>query len=302
MAKTLAELDAEFRNRKKSRAPQSKQKLSVATPAAPPAEPALPLPTMAEIMTDIQCDTTPAPAFIQLERGQSLAELDELFRVHSKTEPNKPEPIAAEAAPEVYQNIQSSEQGVYRRFFSAFSNVVFYIAILAVVLAAYLVSKNGPTMIGGLQVASILSGSMESVYPKGSLILIREFDPNELMIGNDITFSSASYSANITHRIVDIHENYNNTGERGFVTRGVNNDSSDRDIVLAQDIVGKIVFFIPGLGELLQILQERLHLVIIFFVSGVGLSLFLNLTFGETAKERKIRKAKAVLRDAKILV
>ena len=55
----------------------------------------------------------------------------------------------------------------------------------------------------GFQIYGVLTGSMEPSYPRGSLLYIREVDPDALRIGDVITFS-VSPNVMATHRIVDI--------------------------------------------------------------------------------------------------
>ena len=295
MAKSLAELDAEFRAKQAAPTPASKRQKPVFVPEEPPpAQESKPsTPSIAEILVEAHFGKTPYFPPEAQNRAPTLAELDEMFRAQRKPETVEAEVV--ETPPP--QKSRSAGHIAHRKFMSKVSDWVFGIAIIVLILSAYLVTKNGPTMIGGYQAAVILSGSMESVYPKDSFILIKEVDPEELLIGNDISFESASYGMPITHRIVDIQESYNDTGERGFVTKGVNNPSVDLEVVRAQDVIGKIIFFVPGLGGFMQALQNRMHFVLIFFFSAITFSLLISVLLGETSRERKIRKAKAVLRD-----
>ena len=291
MAKSLAELDAEFRAKQAPPAPAPKQQKPVTAPEEPPLASAMP--TIAEILVEAHFGKTPYFPPEAQNRAPTLAELDELFRAQQRPETVEAEVVEAPAP----QKSRSAGHIAHRKFMSKVSDWIFCFAIIVLVLSAFLVTRDGPTMIGGYQAASILSSSMESVYPKGSLVVIKEIDPDELIIGNDISFHSASYTMPVTHRIVDIRENYNDAGERVFITRGVNNPNIDQSAVREQDIIGKIVFFVPKVGGLAQTLQSRLSYVFICVFSAIALAQCISLLLGETSKERKIRKAKAVLRD-----
>lgn len=135
---------------------------------------------------------------------------------------------------------------------SIVSNIIFYILVIAIVFGAFLLrsGKNGkPFMVGGYSAMTVLTGSMEDVYPKGSLIITKATDANKLKIGDDITFMTGETSS-ITHRIIGITENYAETGKRGFETKGVMNANPDKDIVAASNVVGRVVFCSKALGDI----------------------------------------------------
>ena len=183
----------------------------------------------------------------------------------------------------------------HRRIASGISSFIYYTLTLLLVLTAWIYAQNGRLFLGNYKMHSVLSGSMESVYPQGSLFFTKVVDLNELVIGNDIAFYRDA-TTTVVHRITYIYESSNDSAQRIFITKGVNNDREDDAPVLAENVVGKVVFFIPHIGNLFKNINNRFHIIVIFFVSGVLFSFFLNMTIGETSKERKIRKAKAVLK------
>ena len=267
----LAALDAQFRGR------------SAVEIVAEPAEPAE--------------GTSPQ----QVRKSRGLAALDAQFRVQPEVEAEvtRSESIVVPETVEVEQAAPVVRKRRFARVFSVASDVIFYVAMLILVLTAFTVMQNGKLPFSSnYRFYSVLTSSMESVYPKGSLIIVAKTDPDRLVIGNDITFHTGATDT-ITHRIVDVIEDYNGSGQRAFQTKGVNNQSADESRVQVNDVVGKVIFFVPGLGSFLYQLGDNLHLIVIFFIAGVGFSFFLNMTLGETFRERKIRKAKAVLKDVK---
>ena len=70
---------------------------------------------------------------------------------------------------------------------------------LVVILALLLVGVR----VFGMQVFTVLSGSMEPVYHVGSLIYVKETDPMTLQPGDVITFMLDENTV-ATHRIVDV--------------------------------------------------------------------------------------------------
>ena len=101
----------------------------------------------------------------------------------------------------------------------------------------------------GLQPYTVLSGSMESVYPTGSLIYVAKVDPAELKVKDIITFRMAGGMI-ATHRIVELVPDETNPDITRFRTKGDENDSVDGALVDFNSVVGKPLFGIPYLGYL----------------------------------------------------
>ncbi|MFQ9798525.1 MAG: signal peptidase I [Clostridia bacterium] len=117
---------------------------------------------------------------------------------------------------------------------------MFYLVLIAVVVGVLFISgkESGPKSFAGYSAFTVLSGSMESEIPKGSLVVTKQVDPSELQIGDDITYLS-NPTTTITHRIVGITENYADTGQRAFTTQGVMNSAPDKQPVPAANVVGR---------------------------------------------------------------
>ena len=147
------------------------------------------------------------------------------------------------------------------------SEVIFYVALIAMVLCTGLFfSGNLPgRMIGNSHFLEMLTPSMESVYPKGSLLIVGETPAKELNIGDDISYVKDTDTI-VTHRIVQIKENYDETGERAFVTRGVDNPVNDPDAVLAKDVLGRVNNSIPLLGAILSWVAQYLLFILVAFL------------------------------------
>ncbi len=99
----------------------------------------------------------------------------------------------------------------------------------------------------GLTPLVVLSGSMESVYPTGAILYIRDVDPATLAVGDTITFKLTE-STLATHRIIEIVQEGGDTFY--FRTKGDENDVADGSLVAYSSVVGKPVFCIPQLGYL----------------------------------------------------
>lgn len=102
----------------------------------------------------------------------------------------------------------------------------------------------------GLTPYTVLSGSMEPAYHVGSVIYVVKVDPEELAVGDPVTFLLEGTT--VTHRIIE-----KGTNEKGlyFVTQGDANNTSDPTIY-PSNIIGKPVFSIPHLGRLSVYIQN----------------------------------------------
>ncbi len=118
--------------------------------------------------------------------------------------------------------------------------LVIFVVVLAILL-------HGLQFIG-LKPYSVLSGSMQTVYPTGSLLYIKDVNPETLKVGDVITYKMASGSL-CTHRIIELVPDEDDPAIVRFCTKGDENDTVD-PLVDYDSVVGKAVFCIPLLGYL----------------------------------------------------
>jgi len=142
------------------------------------------------------------------------------------------------------------------------------LALLALILAAFIVAYMvgfgdiGPRILFGYSADIVLSGSMQSELPQGSLVLVKTVDPETIQIGDNITFIRADRNL-ITHKVVSITEDYDQSGMRGFTTQGIENPYPDRETVYADNVVGKVIFHSLQLGNILSYIKDRVWVVIL---------------------------------------
>lgn len=212
---------------------------------------------------------------------QSLSKkLDEssAFGVQSKGDINAGNNINFTDEDTATQNSNLHTKNKKKTVVSIISNIVFYTLIVAIVFGAFLVrsNKNGkPLVIGDYSAMTVLTGSMEDVYPKGSLIVTKSVDSDKLKIGDDITYMTGE-SSSITHRIVGINDNYFDNGEKGFETQGVMNSNPDKDIVSESNIVGRVVFSSKTLGDIANFITKNWPIMLFFILVIIMLIAFLK--------------------------
>jgi signal peptidase len=125
------------------------------------------------------------------------------------------------------------------------------IVIIAVTLAILLVGLK----FTGLQIYTVISGSMEPTYHVGSLIYVKKVDPSTLKIKDPITFELSDKTI-ATHRIVEIVTDETNPNVYKFRTKGDANKDVDANLVEPNKVLGKAIFTIPYLGYLATYIQS----------------------------------------------
>jgi len=164
------------------------------------------------------------------------------------------------ASPEVQEG--KRERGAASAVFSWFAGLAFYILILLVILGVYLFTaqSNSPRMLFGYSMFVVLTNSMQSQIPQASLVVVKNVDPNTIVKGDDITFLVSS-AVTVTHQVVNIYEDYQQSGMRGFQTQGVDNEAPDPAVVYADNVIGKVIFHNETLGLFLSWVKARIWLV-----------------------------------------
>ena len=122
---------------------------------------------------------------------------------------------------------------------------------LVVILALLLVGAR----VVGLQVFTVLSGSMEPTYHTGSLIYVKEVDPYTITEGQPITFMLDEDTV-ATHRVVGIVPDEEDPAVIRFRTKGDANEAEDGGLVHYKNVIGTPIFSIPYLGYVADYIQH----------------------------------------------
>ncbi len=126
-----------------------------------------------------------------------------------------------------------------KRVYRVWNAVTTVLVILVVVLALLLVGVR----LVGLRPMCVLSGSMEPTYHTGSLIYVKPCVPEDVQVGDAITFVLNEDLDVVTHRVVSI-----DAENQHFYTKGDANDAPDGAPVYFKNLIGRPVFTIPYLG------------------------------------------------------
>ena len=163
----------------------------------------------------------------------------------------------------IYEPIDESlatrkTSGIASNLISWIVYLIFIALILSAVTTVYLnnTQDSRSRVLFGYSAYIVLTDSMQSEIPQGSLVLVKDTDTDAIQIGDDITFLKIDHSL-ITHRVVSITEDHEHSGMRGFITQGVENPYPDTDAVFADNVIGKVVFHNLWLGDVLSYIRDR---------------------------------------------
>ena len=163
------------------------------------------------------------------------------------------------------------------------------LVVLVVILAVLLV---GARLIG-LQVFTVLSGSMEPTYHTGSVIYVKKVDYRQLQSVDVITFMLDEDTV-ATHRIVEVVPDPEDASVLRYRTKGDANDTEDGSLVHYKNVIGTPVFTIPYLGYVASYIQKPPGMYVAISAGAVLIMLtFLPDLFAkEEPKEKKEPKKK----------
>lgn len=136
------------------------------------------------------------------------------------------------------------------------------LVVVGLILGLNVYMLNASRLIGnkmpmpfGYGMAVILSGSMEPEMSVDDLIIVHE--SNDYVVGDVVVFQGSGML--ITHRIIDIQGNE-------YITKGDANNVEDQPI-LDSNIVGEVIFCIPGLGNLVNIIKSPIVSLVIIIIA-----------------------------------
>lgn len=147
----------------------------------------------------------------------------------------------------------------------------------------------------GIQLYSIVSGSMVPAYHLNDLIYTVPTDCGEISAGDTISFLLPGANSIVTHRVVK-----NDVAERQIFTKGDANDVADAAPVPYQNVKGVVRFHIPKIGAALMALSSSLgriitltvgaSIVLISMILAVGAEGEAQLERGKSQRRRRRSK------------
>lgn len=165
------------------------------------------------------------------------------------------------------------------------------LGILLLVLALGAITIAVPAAVGGMPL-SVLTGSMRPTYPPGTLVVIKPAAPEEIGVGDVITFQIESGKPAVaTHRVI-ARSTDSGTGEVRFTTQGDANNTPDAEPVQPVQVRGKVWYAIPYLGWANQAIDGGTRSWAVPALAG-ALFLYAAWTVGSGLRERRQKKRTA---------
>ncbi len=183
------------------------------------------------------------------------------------------------------------------KIFRIIYNIIkwFFIGMMVLYLAFILVQKvSNNSSIGGYRLFTVLTGSMKGVYNVNDVIVVKNYDTDKLVVGDDVAYLGEKDDFKgkiVTHRIVQIEQNSN--GEKIFHTKAVANELVD-PTVSSKQIMGKVTRKLFIISLVNHIVKSQVGF---FFLIFVPLVLVIFLEIADTIVDAKLEKEELIKRD-----
>lgn len=167
-------------------------------------------------------------------------------------------------------------KSIFSKIMAVISAILFVVGLFVFISVLNASAGKVPSVLG-YSFLQVQTGSMEPEFPIGTIVIAKKVDPEELEVGDVISFYSMAEDINgkvNTHRIVELSANM--AGGRRFITKGDANGSNDPGDVSPVNIIGKVVYNIGSVtGSVLSVLRNP-NVILIFIVLPL-----VFITFGE---------------------
>ena len=145
--------------------------------------------------------------------------------------------------------------------------------VLILMLLVILVQRfsSNDLSIGGIRVFTIISNSMLPDYEPGDILVLKEENPSNIMIGDDVTYIGKTGQVKglvVTHKVIDKREE---EGKYYFTTQVTNNEIADPEIDESQ-IYGKVIYKTVLLSVLCKIMLKPAGYYVLFMLVALVIS------------------------------
>jgi signal peptidase len=128
-------------------------------------------------------------------------------------------------------------------------------------IAKSYINKDEVPSIGGIFPLIVLTDSMYPEIESGDLIICNTAEAGDIKVNDVISFfdPAGNGMSIVTHRVIEIVEE---DGEIAFRTRGDFNNTEDKELVPAENLVGVYKMRIAGAGHIAMFMQSTTGLII----------------------------------------
>lgn len=138
--------------------------------------------------------------------------------------------------------------------------------LLTIVMFAFAIvqrTSDNENGICGIKIFTVISWSMIPVYDIGDVLIVKEVEPEEIKVDDDIVYRGEKGSLSnktITHRVVSISQKED--GNYKIITKGVANLAQDPEINQTQ-VYGKVIGHVSIISFILKIITNGYFLILI---------------------------------------
>ena len=201
-----------------------------------------------------------------------------------------------------------------RRIASILFNIVFGLLCVTLVVGSliFAFSDDQEKSYFGFRFFNVLSDSMrpEPGDPPGGfsaddIVIVKVVKPEnareEIKEGDVITIRTSDERTTadgkrevvyLSHRVVDILEEYEGVEDLFLVARGDRNEADDPPVPVER-LVGKVVLVLPSMGPILDYVKNNWVLVIVFIVALITFAILLRSLLSSGKKKRGKKKRQA---------
>jgi signal peptidase len=153
--------------------------------------------------------------------------------------------------------------------FLHYVGVALSVALLLAVVALGAILIVIPKLAGATPL-TVLTSSMEPGLPPGTLIIVKPVEPDDIKIGDVVTYQIRSGEPDvITHRVIGIDAL---GAEKRFIFQGDNNAAPDAELVRAVQIQGKLWYSVPYAGFVNNAVNGENKSWIVYVIAGLLLA------------------------------
>ena len=160
---------------------------------------------------------------------------------------------------------------VLKKLWSILTSVIVALVVLCAVVLM------GSRLLG-MQVFTVISGSMEPAYKVGDLIYVGKTDPYDIQVGDPVTFILNEELVVATHRVVEVDRE-----NQLLYTKGDANEIADHAPVHFNNVIGVPKFRIPKMGYVSEFIQNPPGT----YVTLAGAAVLVVLVFLPTGKKKE---------------
>lgn len=168
---------------------------------------------------------------------------------------------------------------------------------VTMIVKSYIYPNKVPDFIG-YKPLIVLSGSMEPTILTGDLILVKEADAEDIAQNDIIAFrNDANTETVVTHRVTEV---LTENSEVSFLTKGDANTGDDASQVKAEELEGKYLGRVGGLGRFAIFLQTPIGMLI-FVVTPLCLFILYDMVVRKRCSNKKATREAELEAELEVL-